>query len=74
MARRAPGAELAVRRLSGPGDLTGSVDEASAAGPRPLGGEADDGVRAFGDGLGAAVAVEIGRRVAGIGGVDADAR
>ncbi|QLH20086.1 hypothetical protein [Streptomyces sp. Rer75] len=35
-----------------PGDLSGSVDEASGAGAGLSGGEADDRVRPFGDGLG----------------------
>jgi hypothetical protein len=66
---RSPRARVCQQKPSGPGDVAISVDEATGAGAGLLGREADDGVRAFGHGLRAAVPVEVRRGVIGVDGV-----
>jgi AhpD family alkylhydroperoxidase len=71
---RATGELSRVTRAGLPRHSSETVDEAAGARRGGLGGERDDRVGALGDGLRAAVPVEVGGRVAGIDGVEPDVR
>src|SRR5205807_6271949 len=67
-----PRSEPRAASRTSPGHRPETVDVPAGSGRGRFRGQADDRVGSLGDGLGAAVPVEVGGGVAGIGGVEPD--